>query len=143
MERLWPHQKTTPPTCFGKHSCCGCLNQLPKINIPINTVAAPCNSLPGCSEEASFVNLLLKTWTETSLLNTSVGGPRVHVRAHAFPGSAPALWHSGSRSPRWSCGRGAAKETLGAVGPCRRRERDFGRVLLTGLSRSHPNPAAP
>lgn len=66
--------------CFGKRSCCGSFMPAPKINTPINTVAAPCN----CVKEAFFVNLLLKTWTEMRLLNPSVGALRARARASAL-----------------------------------------------------------
>lgn len=143
IKRARPRQKTALYTdVFWKTFMLWPLKPAPKINIPINTVAAPCNSLPACLKEASFVNLLLETWTEMRLLNTSVGALRARPRARCS-GSAPALRHFGSHSPPWSCGRGAAKKTLRAVGPRRQRETDFGRVLLAGLSWLHPNPAGP
>lgn len=77
---VWPDRKTSPQMCFGKHSCCGYFITAPKINIPINTVQAPSNSLQVCEKEALFVNSLLQTWTETRILNTSVGA-RAHMCA--------------------------------------------------------------
>lgn len=95
---VWPDRKTSPQMCFGKHSCCGYFITAPKINIPINTVQAPSNSLQACVKEALFVNPLLQTCTETRLFNTSVGA-LVHMCALLWLCSCFGL-SFGSLSPR-------------------------------------------